>query len=418
VITVKNDTQLEKAVLVGLDIHGRRFTVGESLDELERLAATAGAVVVGRIIKRADRPDPRFLIGSGKVEEVRKLVDEREAELVIVDEDLNPTQLRNLEKSLGNRVIDRTQLILDIFARAARTREGKLQVELAQCEYLLPRLIGLNDFLSRLGGGIGTKGPGETKLETDRRRVRRRIQKIKTELEGVRKMRRMHREARKAVPLPMISLVGYTNAGKSTLMNRLTGSSLLAEDKLFSTLDPTTRRLVLPSRLAALLTDTVGFIEKLPLALVSAFRATLEELEEADLILHIVDISSPWHEEQEESVLQTLEELGCHTKPRLVVFNKLDAVAVTERPEAGSRQVAISALTGENIPALLSEIESALAEISFTVRLRLPWREGSTLAFLRSNARILTEESFEGGYELEVVIAKRFMPRIASFVAT
>ena len=290
----------------------------ESLDELVQLAVSAGAEVQGRLLQSRDSAVAATLIGSGKVRELADLVAASQAESVIFDCDLTPTQQRNLEKALDVKVLTRTQLILDIFASRARTREGRLQVELAQLKYMLPRLTGQGIALSRLGGGIGTRGPGETKLETDRRRIARRIRKVEEDIEGVRTGRALHRAKRQSVPLPLIALAGYTNAGKSTLFNRLTGSDVMADARMFATLDPTIRMLQLPSRRKVLLSDTVGFIRNLPATLVQAFRATLEEVTEASLILHVVDCSSEQASEHAAHVLEVLTEIGAGATPAIV----------------------------------------------------------------------------------------------------
>src|SRR5271170_3638983 len=299
----------------------------DSLEELQELAESAGAKIEGSLLQVRDTLDPATLVGRGKLEEIRIEADMRHVPLVIVDHDLTPGQLRNFEKGVGRRVIDRTQLILDIFATHARTREGQLQVELAQLNYLLPRLTGRGEELSRLGGGIGTRGPGEQKLETDRRRIRDRVGKIQRAIETVRRQRATRRNARQAVPLGMIAFVGYTNAGKSTLFNALTGADVLTSSNMFATLDPTIRAVRLPSRRRVLLSDTVGFLRDLPPDLIAAFRATLEEVQEAALILHVTDISNPHHAEQDAEVLKVLRDLGVENRPRLHVLNKSDLLS-------------------------------------------------------------------------------------------
>jgi GTP-binding protein HflX len=309
-----------------MEIKGSRnaWSLEDSLEELAQLARTAGAEVSGVLSQHIDKPSPAYLIGKGKLEELSSLKDKAGCNLVIFDEELSPAQQRNLEEALGVRVIDRTALILDIFAKRAQTHEGRLQVELAQHEYLLPRLAGRWSHLERLGGGIGTRGPGETQLESDRRLIEHRIQRLKRELEEVRKHRAMYRRHRASHGIPIVALIGYTNAGKSTLLNALTSAGVFVEDKLFSTLDPITRRLTLPDGQQALLTDTVGFIQKLPPTVIAAFRATLEELEEADLLLHVVDITQRNAAEQSQTVDDLLSDLGLSHKPRLIAINKID----------------------------------------------------------------------------------------------
>lgn len=314
----------DRAILVAAEVPGALLSAQESLDELAELARTAGAEVVARYTQRLDHPNPATYIGSGKVQEIVEAIRQLGANVVIFDDELSPSQQRNLEKALAIKVIDRTALILDIFATRARTREGRLQVELAQHQYLLPRLAGQWSHLERMEGAIGTRGPGETQIETDRRLIRNRIAKIRRDLEEVRTQRELYRRRRARNNAAVVALVGYTNAGKSTLMRALSGADVLAEDKLFATLDPVTRRIALPSGQIALLTDTVGFIQKLPTQLVAAFRATLEELEDADLLLHVVDISHPNAYQHTQTVEATLRDLGVHRKPQLVALNKVD----------------------------------------------------------------------------------------------
>ena len=331
----------ERAILVGVEIKGdpHLWSVADSLEELGLLARTAGAEVVSTLSQRLDRRTNAYL-GKGKLEELRDLRDEKQADVAIFDDELTPTQQRNLEEALGIKVIDRTALILDVFARRAQTHEGRLQVELAQHEYLLPRLVGQWSHLERLGGGIGTRGPGETQLETDRRIIRNRIQKLKRELERVRKQRSLYRQRRQREGIPVVSLVGYTNAGKSTLLNALSSADVIAEDKLFSTLDPVTRRVSLPGKAPFLLTDTVGFIQKLPPTLVAAFRATLEELEGADVALHVIDITHRNAPEQVQVVDDLLAELHLVDEAsRILVLNKVDLLSDNDLNEGYAQRL-------------------------------------------------------------------------------
>ena len=374
--TTSLTVESERAILVAMELRNKRsqWSLEETLSELSYLTQAAGAEVAGQITQRSDRFAQTY-VGKGKVEEINELVAQEEAQVVIFDDELTPTQQRNLEAALSVKVIDRTALILDVFGRHARTYEGKLQVELAQHQYLLPRLVGQWSHLERLGGGIGTRGPGETQLETDRRLIRNRIQKITKELEGVRKRRSLYMGRRKSASIPIVSLVGYTNAGKSTLFNALSPSDgknkVEVADQLFSTLDPVTRRIRLPSGGPLLLTDTVGFIQKLSPTVVAAFRATLEELSESDLLLHVVDVTHPKSAEQAGVVETTLKELGLEEKPRLLVLNKMDllpegsdgAASPTSLGRQHQNKVFISAAKGWNMDSLLQEIEVELMSI-------------------------------------------------------
>ena len=373
--TASLTVESERAILVALELRNHRnpWSLEDTLRELAYLTETAGAEVVGQITQRSARYAHTY-VGKGKLEEINELVAETEAGVVIFDDELTPTQQRNVESALEVKVIDRTALILDVFGRHARTYEGKLQVELAQHQYLLPRLVGQWSHLERLGGGIGTRGPGETQLETDRRLIRHRIQRITRELEGVRRRRTLQMGRRKSASIPIVSLVGYTNAGKSTLFNALSAAKVEAADQLFSTLDPVTRRVRLPSGAPLLLTDTVGFIQKLSPTVVAAFRATLEELSESDLLLHVVDITHPKSSEQADVVETTLRELGLEDKPRLLVLNKMDLLpegsdgsdgsgAPTSLGRQNQNKVFISAAKGWNMDSLLQEIEDQLMAI-------------------------------------------------------
>ena len=389
----------------------------ESLEELAELAASAGAQIAETVLQSRPAPDAATLIGHGKVQEIAAAVVSRGADLVIFDHDLSPTQQRNLEKALDAKVIDRTQLILDIFASRARTREGRLQVELAQLNYRLPRLTGHGAEMSRLGGGIGTRGPGETQLETDRRRIARRIKKIEDALEGVRAGRALHRQRRSAVPLATLALAGYTNAGKSTLFNRLTQAGVAVDARMFATLDPTVRPLVLPSRRRVLVSDTVGFIRNLPTTLVKAFRATLEEVTEAALVLHVVDASSPSAAEHTAQVLKVLTEIGAAEIPQILIMNKMDRLAAEARGHSNARGVAISALTGDGIDQLLAAIDEALP-LDQIVRatFRLSAGDGASMALLHEFGQVL-DTRYHGEYcEVEAEIPESLRRRVENTV--
>jgi GTPase len=373
------------------------LSVDASLVEFRELVESAGGLVVAQILQRRGKADPATLIGAGKVEEIAAMAAMNHADLVIFDHDLTPTQLRNLEGLLPCLVLDRTQLILDIFARHARTREGQLQVELAQLEYMLPRLTGRGKAMSQLGGGIGTRGPGETKLETDRRRIQRRLDHLKGELDSVRKVRRQQRQRREAVPVPTVALVGYTNAGKSTLFNKLTGAGVLSSSRMFATLDPKLRALELPSRRRILLSDTVGFIRNLPHTLVTSFRATLEEVERAEVLLHVRDASSAYGDEQKSQVEKVLGELEVLDKPRIEVMNKIDLLTPEERAGLTYRGVVgVSAQTGEGIDGLLKAIDEALTnDPLIDADLVVPQSEGATLAAIEAGM-VIHSRAFEG----------------------
>lgn len=399
------------------------------MEELAALAMSAGARVAERQIQSRAKIDAATLVGSGKVEELKAQVLFHEATTVIFDRELSPTQQRNLEKALDVKVLDRTQLILDIFARRARTREGKLQVELAQLNYLLPRLTGHGAAMSRLGGGIGTRGPGETKLETDRRRIHQRIAAINRSLDRVRGGRTTQRQQRQAVPLATVALVGYTNAGKSTLFNRLTGAEVLADAKMFATLDPTVRHVTLPSHRKALMSDTVGFIRNLPTTLVKAFRATLEEVVEAELLLHVVDASSPEAALQTAHVLATLNEIGAAATPQILVLNKIDKIPGEPDTASVARRilsdpdhqpagaVAISALTGEGFDALLQKIDETLVldPVSKCV-FHFPIAEGAPLHLLHEHGRVTATRYTGESCEVEAMTPESIRRRLEKYL--
>ncbi|MGA9385487.1 MAG: GTPase HflX, partial [Candidatus Sulfotelmatobacter sp.] len=400
------------------------FDAEESLAELRTLAGSAGAKVVGEILQRRDRPDPATLIGAGKLEEIAGAAASVNADLLLFDHDLSASQQRNIEKIVQRRVIDRTQLILDIFARHARTREGQLQVELAQLQYLLPRLAGRGVEMSQLGGGIGTRGPGETQLETDRRKIARRVRHVEQQLENVRRIRAQQRQRRESAPVATVALVGYTNAGKSTLFNALTRAAVLASPRMFATLDPTIRGVVLPSKRKILMSDTVGFIRSLPHTLVSAFRATLEEVQRASLILHVSDASSRLSAEQDAQVEIVLKELEVEKKPRLRVMNKVDLLDMevaeslmndAQRDDLNS--VYVSAAEGTGLDRLLARIDAMIEEDPVSrVRLRVPQKEGKTLAMLEAKARIYSRAYKDGAVELEVEAPESIVRRVREWV--
>jgi len=390
-----------------------RARAEESLQELEALAEAAGARVSERVLQERPARDPAFFIGRGKAEELRLRAETENLDLFIFDEELTPGQQRNLENKIGCKILDRTQLILDIFARRARTREGQLQVELAQLSYLLPRLSGKGTMLSRLGGGIGTRGPGETKLEMDRRRIRSRIARMKVELEQVRTSRKLQRARRQSIPVPIVALVGYTNAGKSTLFNSLTQAGTEESSRLFATLDPLLRRVKLPNRLEIVLSDTVGFVRKLPHDIVAAFRATLEEVREADLLLHLIDISNPSWREQAAAVEDVLGQLDVTKTPTIAVYNKIDlapmALAEQALPLPGHRSVRVSARTGAGLPDLIQEIMEELESFAMEAELIIPYANAGVLARLHEVGRVLRESYEDDGVRVVAV-----MPRSAA----
>ena len=402
----------ERVVLVGVQT-GENDNVEESLDELEELAGTAGAVTVGKIIQNREAVHPGTYIGKGKIEEVRALVYAMDATGIICDDELSPAQLNNLERELDCKVMDRTLLILDIFAARAVTSEGKIQVELAQLRYRAARLVGLRESLSRLGGGIGTRGPGEKKLETDRRLIRTRISALKQELAQVEKHRELIRANRARGNMKTAAIVGCTNAGKSTLLNKLTGSEVLSEDKLFATLDPTTRVLDLADGQQILLTDTVGFIHKLPHHLVEAFKSTLEEAKYADYIIHVVDASNPQAEMQMHVVYETLRELGVMGKKIITLFNKQDAPgAAGLRDFKSDYSLKISARTGEGLSELNDLFQKLLAEELIYVERLFPYHEAGKIQLIREYGQLISEEYTDTGIAVKARVTKEIYPKV------
>ena len=396
----------EKVILVGVSTDDHDDTE-KSLDELEELASTAGAVTVGRVVQNLSQIHPVTYVGKGKLDEIKDLLLETEATGIICDDELSPIQLGNIEDALNTKIMDRTLIILDIFANRASTNEGKIQVELAQLKYRQSRLVGLGKSLSRLGGGIGTRGPGEKKLEMDRRLIKGRIAQLNRELKDVKRHREVTREQRSRNQVPVIAIVGYTNAGKSTLLNTLTGADVLEEDKLFATLDPTTRNLKLPSKQEVLLTDTVGFIRKLPHHLIEAFKSTLEEAKYADIILHVVDASNPQMDEQMYIVYETLMNLEVKNKPVITAFNKQDKVdgEVILRDFKADHVVNISAKTGEGLENLQNVIEEVLREQKILIEQLYPYADAGKIQLIRKYGELLEEE-----YREEGIFAKGYVP--------
>ena len=416
----------ERTIIVGMEYGGGASIIGwsaeDSLEELKQLADTAGAEVVARFLQKRPKPDPAFFIGRGKVQELALYVQQENIDLCIFDDELSPAQQRNIEQAMGVRVLDRTALILDIFAQRAHTNEGKLQVELAQLQYTLPRIMGKGLSLSRLGGGIGTRGPGETKLEVDRRRIRDRIAYIKGCISKVKNVRTLQRSGRAKASVPTVSLVGYTNAGKSTLLNTLTNSDIYAQDQLFATLDPTTRQLDLPNKQQAILTDTVGFIQRLPHQLVAAFQSTLEEVVEADVLLHVIDVSHELYKEQANAVYQVLDELGAKDKTIITVYNKIDKLpegtALAERLAKEENSICISAKARLNLDALLELIAENLKLKSVEESFLVPYSDSAAVARLHEAGTVLEQEYLAEGTLLKVRMEAEQVQEFEKYLCT
>lgn len=404
----------ERVILVGVS-DGREDSIFESLDELEELVSTAGAVSVGKLIQNREKLHPGTYIGKGKIEELKEYIRTLEATGIVCDDELSPAQLKNLEEALNIKVMDRTLIILDIFAGRALTREGKIQVELAQLKYRQARLVGLRSSLSRLGGGIGTRGPGEKKLEIDRRLINDRIAKLKRDVDDLAMHRELAREKRSLNPIPIIAIVGYTNAGKSTLLNSFTNASVLEEDKLFATLDPTTRNYKLPSGQEVLLTDTVGFIRKLPHHLIDAFRSTLEEAKYADIILHVIDSSNPQYESHIDIVYETLKKLGVNDKKIITFFNKQDKLdgdcSYMFKDERADYTVSGSIKTGAGVNELISVIERILSERAVFIDVTVPYGEAAKIQLMRQYGQVISEEYAENGIHIKGNVPKEFESR-------
>lgn len=407
----------ERAILVGTDADDAAIPAEESIAELERLSETAGLVVAAKAIQQLKRITPATFIGSGKVEDLRQLATTSGAHVTVFDDALTPAQQRNLEKGIGTKVIDRSQLILDIFAQRAQSQTGKLQVELAQLEYLLPRLTRQWTHLSRISPGVGMRGPGETQLEVDRRRVRERITMLKRRLREVTRTRTLHRASRSEVPFPMVALVGYTNSGKSTLMNRLTRAGVLVENKLFATLDPTVRRLALPSGRIVLLVDTVGFINKLPHGFVDAFKSTLEEVSTADLLLHVIDSSNPESESHVGVVERVLGEIGAAEVPVIEVWNKVDTLPEGVAPPRRAGAFAVSAREAIGIEPLLHAIDEALTRNEERLLVEVPQSRGDLLAELHRGGRILEQEYLDGVVRVTALVPPKLAGRVRKALA-
>ncbi|MBQ3365628.1 MAG: GTPase HflX [Acidaminococcaceae bacterium] len=419
----KLEKRPERTILVSLEYgkQDRLWTSEDSLEELRQLAETAGAEVIAKFLQKRPKPDPGFFIGRGKVRDLALYAQQEDIDLCIFDEELSPAQQRNLEQSLGIKVLDRTALILDIFAQRAQTNEGKLQVELAQLQYTLPRIMGQGLSLSRLGGGIGTRGPGETKLETDRRMIRDRIAYIKGCIDKVQNVRKLHRSYRNKNQVPSVSLIGYTNAGKSTLLNVLTNSDVYEKDQLFATLDPTTRQLNLPDKQQAILTDTVGFIQRLPHQLIAAFKSTLEETLDADLLVHVIDVSHPLYKEQSEAVYKVLQEVGAQDKPILSVFNKIDKLpdessGFLEQLRSVPESVCISAKKRIGLETLLTTISEHLKLKSIEVTLLVPYSDSGAAAKLFEEGTVLSQDYEPEGIKIKVRLQANDVGRWKKFI--
>lgn len=415
----------ERAILVGMEYSGlfgiSGWSIEDSVEELKQLADTAGAVVVAKFIQKRPKPDPAFFIGKGKVQELALYVQQENIDLCIFDDELSPAQQRNIEQAMGIRVLDRTALILDIFAQRAHTNEGKLQVELAQLQYTLPRIMGKGLSLSRLGGGIGTRGPGETKLEVDRRRIRDRIAYLKECISKVKSVRTLHRAGRNKASVPTVSLVGYTNAGKSTLLNKLTNSDIYAKDQLFATLDPTMRQLNLPDKQQVILTDTVGFIQRLPHQLVAAFQSTLEEVIESDILLHVIDVSHELYQEQSKAVYQVLSEIGVKDKTIITVYNKVDklpeADGLIHRLEQEETSICISAKSGFNTDKLLELISENLNLKAIEAYFIIPYSDSDKAAKLHNIGTVLEQEYLAEGTKLKVRLAAESLKEFENYLS-
>ncbi|MBO4419331.1 MAG: GTPase HflX [Oscillospiraceae bacterium] len=409
--------RMERAVLCGLCadcFKKEEQATDRTLDELEALLETAGGICVGKVLQNRHAPDPHSFVGEGKAQEIRELAENHQAGMVVFDNDLSPSQIRALEEITGVTVLDRSALILDIFAQRAQTAEGRLQVELAQYRYLLPKLSGMGKSMSRLGGGIGTRGPGETKLETDRRHIRARIDRLEEELEQVRKLRAVERRRRQKNEVPVVALVGYTNTGKSTLLNRLTGAGIPANDRLFDTLDTTTRQLEVSDRLTVLMSDTVGFIAKLPHHLVDAFRATLEELSYADLLIHVIDAADPDREEHIQVVERLIADLADPETPVIRCYNKADLVEPEALP-VGPDNVAISAKTGKGMDQLFAVMERELCKNLRRAVFLLPYSLGGQVETLHDKARVFRVEYKAEGIEIEAEVDPTIYGRLAQY---